>query len=162
LGLDQALLHPREHRLMRLDVDQAAGARNRRMIGRRLVEPQAQEVAHRQRVSRPPRDPALRVESFEIADQQQAEVPAGGEAGPSHHRRVERTTLLLDKPVEARGVEDLVQAHVERVPWRNRKLGRWDPQRRLLALAFAHRHGSQCTIWLASGDDLSPTFTTGC
>jgi hypothetical protein len=31
----------------------------------------------------------------------------------------------------------------------------------LLALAFAHRHGLQCTFPLAGGDDLSPTFTTG-
>jgi hypothetical protein len=32
----------------------------------------------------------------------------------------------------------------------------------LLALALAHRHGPQCTIWLARGDALSSTFTTGC
>jgi hypothetical protein len=58
MGLDQALLHPREHGLMRLDVDQTSGARDRRMIGCRLVEAQAQEVSHSQRVRRPPRDPA--------------------------------------------------------------------------------------------------------
>jgi hypothetical protein len=32
----------------------------------------------------------------------------------------------------------------------------------LLAVAFTHRHGLQCTISRAGGDDLSPTFTTGC
>jgi len=162
MGFDQTLLHPREHRLMGLDIDQAAGARNRRMIRGRLVEPQAQEMAHRQRVRRPPGDPALRVQAFEIADQQQPKVPAGGQAGPSHHRRIERTTLRLDEPVEARGIEDLIQPYVERVPRRHRELGRGDPQRRLLARAFAHRHGPQCTILLVGGDALSPTFTTGC
>src|SRR5437867_3823850 len=136
VGVDQALLHPREYRLMRLDVDQAAGARDRRMIGRRLVEAQAQKVAYRQRVRCPPGDPALRVEPFEIADQQQAEVPARREAGPSHHRRIERPTVLLNEAVEACSLEDLVQAHVERVPRRHRELGRGDPQRRLLARAF--------------------------
>ena len=132
------------------------------MVGRPLVEPQAQEGAHGQRVGRAPRDAALRIEPFEIADQQQAEVPAGGEARPPQHRRVERATLRLDKAVEARGVEDPVQPHVERVPRRDRQFSRWDPQRRLLALVFAHRHGPQCTISLVGGDSLSPTFTTGC
>jgi hypothetical protein len=32
----------------------------------------------------------------------------------------------------------------------------------LLALAFAHRHASQCTILRARDDILLPTFTTGC
>jgi hypothetical protein len=132
------------------------------MIGRRLVQPQAQEMAYRQRVRRSPGDPALRVEAFEIADQQQAEVPAGGEAGPPHHWRVKRPTLVLDKLIEPRGIEDLIQPHVERMARRHRQLGRGNPQRRLLALAFAHRHGPQCTIARASGDALSATFTTGC
>jgi hypothetical protein len=147
---------------MRLDVDQTSYARDRRMIGRRLVEAQAQEVAHGQRVRRPPGDPALRVEALEIADEQQAEVPAWSEAGPAHHRRVEGTTLVLDKPIKPGGAEDLIQSHVERVARRHRRLGRGNPQRRSLALPFAHRHGPQCTIRRASGDVLSATFTTGC
>jgi hypothetical protein len=68
------------------------------MVGRALVEPQTQEGAHRQRVGGAPSDAALGVAPFEIADQQQAEVPAGGEARPPHHRRVERATLLNAVP----------------------------------------------------------------
>src|SRR5437867_12968220 len=89
---------------MRLHIDQTAGARDGRMIGRPVLQPQAQEGAHRQRVGRAPRDAALGVEPFEIADQQQAEVPTRGEARPPHHRRVERSTLLLDKAIEPRRV----------------------------------------------------------
>src|SRR5262249_59640711 len=73
-----------------------------------------------------------------------------------------RPTLLLDEPVKARGVEDLIQPPVERVARRHRQLGRGNPQRRLLALAFAHRHGPQCTIERACGGRLSPTFTPRC
>ena len=51
-------------------IDQAPRARNRRMIGWRLVHGQPQK--DRQRVRRAPRNPAFRVDAFEVADQQQA------------------------------------------------------------------------------------------
>ena len=162
MGGDQALLHPRKHGLVRLDIDQPSRARDRRVIGRGLGQPQAQELADRQRVGGAPGDPTLRVETFEVSDQQQPEVPAGGKTGSSHHGGVERPAVLFNKPVEARGVENLVQSHIERMARGQRQLGRGNPHRRLFALAFAHRHGSQCTILRASGDVLSSTFTTGC
>ena len=132
------------------------------MIRGRFVQSQAQEVTHGQRVGCPPGDAALRVEAFEVADQQQAEVPTWGQAGPAHHRRVERAALLLDKPIKPGRIEDRVQPHVERVARGYRQLRRGNPHWCLLALAFAHRHGPQCTILRASGDSISLTFTTGC
>ena len=49
-GLDESLLHPRKDGPVRLQIDQAPRARNRRMIGRRLVHGQPQKAADRQRV----------------------------------------------------------------------------------------------------------------
>jgi hypothetical protein len=70
-GVDEPLQHPREDRPVRLHVNQAPGPRNRRMIGRGVVHGQAQKTADRQRVRRPPRDPAFRVDPLEVAEQQQ-------------------------------------------------------------------------------------------
>ena len=83
-GLDEPLLHPREDGPVRLQIDQPPRPRNRRMIGRRFVQRQPQKTADRQRVGRPPGDPAFRVDALEVADQQQPEVAAraSGSAGP--------------------------------------------------------------------------------
>ena len=68
-SLDESLLHPRKDGPVRLQIDQAPRARNRRMIGWRLVHGQPQKAADRQRVRRAPRHPAFRVDAFEVADQ---------------------------------------------------------------------------------------------
>ena len=94
-GLDESLLHPRKDGPVRLQIDQAPRARNRRMIGWRLVHGQPQKAADRQRVRRAPRNPAFRVDAFEGADQQQAgssaRVPSS--VGPSRARRTGHTGL---------------------------------------------------------------------
>lgn len=50
----QRLEHPHEHGLMGLEIDEPACTRDRRVIRRRLVQRQAEEVAQRQRVGRSP------------------------------------------------------------------------------------------------------------
>ena len=64
LAIDQArvgdpLQYLREDRLMRLEIDQPAGAGDHRMIRRTLVQLQPEETAHAQRIGRAPRDRAL-------------------------------------------------------------------------------------------------------
>ena len=87
---------PGEHRAMRLDVDQATRARDRRVVGRRVLETHVQEPA--------------------------SSPPAGGtSSGPghartAHQRRVESATLALDVLIEAGRVEDRIQSRVERMP----------------------------------------------
>src|SRR5207245_1713386 len=83
---------------------------------------------------------------FEIAEQQQPKVPARRQPWSPHHWRVERLTLLLGEPIEAGLVEDGVQSRVERMAGRDGELGGRNPDRPLLALAFAHRHGPQFTV----------------
>jgi hypothetical protein len=81
------------------------------MIGGRGVEAEPHEAAHGERIGRPPGDATLRVEPFEVSEQQQPEIPPRRQAGPAHHRRVELPTLLLREPVEAGLVEDAAPAH---------------------------------------------------
>ena len=71
VGVRQPLQHPREHRLVRLDVDQPARARQGRMVRRHLVQREVQELPDAQRIGRAPRDGPLRVQALKIAEQQQ-------------------------------------------------------------------------------------------
>ena len=73
-GRHEARLDPRKHRPMRLHIDQPPGARNRRVIRGGVLESEAHEAPHRQRIRRAPGDAALRIEAFEVPHQQQAEV----------------------------------------------------------------------------------------
>jgi hypothetical protein len=50
------------------------------MDGRRLWPYQAEKLAQGKRIRGTPRNGALRVQAFEIADQQQAEVASGRQA----------------------------------------------------------------------------------
>jgi hypothetical protein len=76
--------------------------------GRRFGQHQAEKLAERKRVSRPPRDRTLGIQAFEIPDQQQAEVAARRQPWPALVR-VESLAESFDVPVEVVGVEDLIQ-----------------------------------------------------
>ena len=60
-----------QDRLVRLDVDQPARARQGRMVRRHLVQREVQELLDAQRIGRAPRDGPLRVQALKIAEQQQ-------------------------------------------------------------------------------------------
>ena len=161
-GLDESLLHPRKDGPVRLQIDQAPRARNRRMIGWRLVHGQPQQAADRQRVRRAPRHPAFRVDAFEVADQQQAEVAPGCQARSAHHGRVEPVTQAFDEPIDVVPVEQRRQPRVERMARRGGQVRRRDPQRRLIRLARSHSHARQCsTTDRLCRSLITPTFTTG-
>jgi hypothetical protein len=112
--IGQALQHPGEDRLVRLEINQATSAGNRRMVRRRVRQHQAEKLAQGKRIGRPPRDRALRVQAFEIADQQQPEVATGRQSW-STVVRIESLAQAFDEPVEIVLVEDLIQSHVERM-----------------------------------------------
>ena len=86
------------------------------MLGRRLVQAEAQERTQRQRVGGPPGDPALGVLALEVPDQEQPEVAARQETGAADRRRVERGALRFHERVEPLGVERAIQRQVERMP----------------------------------------------
>jgi catechol 2,3-dioxygenase-like lactoylglutathione lyase family enzyme len=101
---------------MRFEIDQPPRARDRRVIGRRLVQPDAEKIAQRQRIRRAPRDAGLRVNPFEVADEQQAEIdawrqvrrrdphrrlPMGCTFAHCHGRSVERDSGRVDHSARA-------------------------------------------------------------
>jgi hypothetical protein len=157
----QHLQDPREHRAVRLQIDQAPGARDRGVLGRRLLKSQAEEAAQRERISGPPRDAAFRVDALEVPDQQQPEIRAWRQARPSHARRVERRALGLHKCVERVRVEDVIQSLVKGVPSSGRQLIRGNPQpwRPRAVLATTHRHVGSVVRRI---DHVDPRLTTGC
>src|SRR5215204_3866135 len=106
----QSLQHPGEDRLVRLQINQATRARNRRMIGRCLPQYQPEKLA--QRIGRTPRNRALGVQAFEMANQQQAEVATRRQARAALIR-VDPLAPTLDESVEVVLVENLIQSHVE-------------------------------------------------
>jgi hypothetical protein len=91
------------------------------MIGRRVRQHQPEKLAQGKRIGRPPRDRALGVQAFEIADEQQPEVAARRQSWPAIIR-VEPLAQALDEAVEVVLVEDLIQSRVERMGGAR---GRW-------------------------------------
>ena len=137
----QHLQDPRKHGTVGLQIDQAPRPRDRRVLGRDLVEPQAQESAERERIGGSPGDAALRVDAFEIPDQQQPEVRPRRQTRPAHGGGVERRALRFHELVEGVCLEHLIQPLVERVPTGRRQIIRRNPQPRRPCAVFATTHG---------------------
>src|SRR5246127_3200719 len=98
-----------------IKIDQATGARNGRVVRGRLFQTAAQKVAQGEGVRRAPRDAAVRIDPFEIANQQQPEVHAWRQARPSHDFRIEWLTLTFDEIIEVVLGQPLIQSRVESV-----------------------------------------------
>ena len=85
----QALQHPGKDGAVCFKIDRATGARNGRVVRGRIFQIDAQKVAQGEGVRRAPRDAALQIDPFEIANKQQPEVHAWRQARPSHDFRIE-------------------------------------------------------------------------
>ena len=85
------------------------------MIGRRFVQRDIQKRPQRQRILRPPGDPALGIDPFEIADQQQPKIDPRRQAGPPLLLRLEPLAQPLHKSIEMVSLQQLVQTLIERV-----------------------------------------------
>jgi hypothetical protein len=60
-GGGQDLQDPREDRAVRLHIDQTPCPRDRGVLGRRLIETQAEEASQRERIRRPPGNRGVRL-----------------------------------------------------------------------------------------------------
>ena len=154
LRVGQPLQYPGEDRQVRLDVDPSPRARHRRVVRRRFVQRDVQELSDAQGISGSPRHRPLRVQALEIAEQQHPDVPARRQTRPADSVGVERRALLLDEGIEAGLIEHTIQSLVERVARAPRQVRAGHPHRRLprAAAAFAHCHGKKCST---SGSVLS-------
>src|SRR5207244_5636365 len=87
------------------------------------------------------RDAAIRIDTFEIANQQQPEVHAWRQARPSHDFGIEWLELTFDEIIEVVLGQQLIQSRVERVTGGRRKIRRRQPDFRLpLADALSYGH----------------------
>jgi hypothetical protein len=145
-GVRQPLQHPGEDSLVRLDIDQAAGAGNRRMVRRRFQQRQTEKVAQCKRIGGPPGDRAFRVQALEVADQQQPEVAARRQPWAAFVR-VESQTASFDVAIEVVLVEEFDSAAYRMDAWRS-AADRWSPPTSTSASrppSCAHRHRRQCS-----------------
>jgi hypothetical protein len=127
---------------MCFEINQPTRPGNGRVVGRRVFQTDAQEVAQGEGVRRPPRNTAFGVDALKIANQQQAKVNAWRQARPAHRLGVERRTLRFGETVEPMLAQQAIQSRVERMTRRSREVRRRHPHARLsIALPFAHRHG---------------------
>src|SRR5438874_7388782 len=134
--------HPTEYFTMRIEVDQSSRARDRRVVRRVLVQRNAHKAPQRQRVRQPPGNPPLRPDTLEIPNQQRPKVNPRRQRRTPVLLRIKLRAPLLDKLVEALGLQQLIQTLIKRMSRRPRLLGVRDPDVLLLLplLARPHRH----------------------
>ena len=97
--MPEALRHPREHRAMRFDDNEAARPGNRRVVRGHVVQIQPQEIPQCQRIGRAPGDPALGVDAFEVANQPPASEGIRGLPGFDD-------VPALPREIDAPGLDD--------------------------------------------------------
>ena len=157
----QDLQDPREDRAVCLQIDEAPRPRDRRVFRRDFVQAQAQKPTKGERVGGAPRDPALRVDTLEVPNQQQPEVRAWCQTRAAEHRRIERSALRFDEFIEGVRVQDSIQALVERVPAGRRQLISRNPQSRCAGSVLTTTHGHAVSV-VRRIDRVDPLLTTGC
>jgi hypothetical protein len=109
-GRAETLQDPRKHGPVRFERDESPRPRNRRVIWRRLVQPDPQEIAQRQRIRHAPGDAALGIDALEIVDPQQPKMDPWRQSGPAHRLRIKAGALRFDEIVESMLAQQLIQA----------------------------------------------------
>ena len=135
-------------------------ARARALATHRDDQAQPQEPAERQRIGGPPRDAALRINAFEVPDQEQPEVGPRQQAWTAD-RGVERSALRFHEGVKPVLVEHLIQSLIERVPTSPGQRIRGNPQPRRSRAVLATTHGHAGSL-VRRIDHVDPPLTTGC
>jgi hypothetical protein len=99
-----------------VDLQRQPGHAERRVVGHCLAIRQAQKAMQRQGISAPPGDLALGIQTFELADEQHAEVAAWRDRRAANTILVVRLAQHLDGFVELGLGQDLITPVVKRVP----------------------------------------------
>src|SRR3984957_11257912 len=128
---------------MRVQVDQASGPRDRRVIRGVLLQTNPHKLPQRQRVRQSPGYPTLTVDALEISDQQTPKVDPRRQRRPPELRRIELRTPLFHELIELLSFQQFVELLIEGMS-RSRshlRLGNPYPFLLLSLLARPHRHG---------------------
>ena len=104
-------------------------------------EAYVEEVPQAQRIGGPPRNRTFRLQALEVAEQQHPEVAARRQARPTDPVAIELGALLLDEGVEARRIENTIQAFVKRMARAARQVRTWTP-----TSTAAARDGGACPL----------------
>src|SRR6476469_297921 len=141
--LSQHAQYPREHRAVRVDVDQTTSSGNGCVIRRPLMQLKSAKRTQSERIGGAPGDAALRIEPFKIPDQQKPKINARRQPW-TPRPRIERPAGLFGETVETTLIEKLIQALVERMSGRRSQRSRFNPDRSLFLPrpALAQRHAS--------------------
>ena len=144
---------------MRLHVHQSPRARQRRMIGRRVLQCQTEVRSQAQGVLDPPGHPPLGIDPLEVTDEQRAEVHTRCQSRTPESVGVERLATLLGELVEAMLRQQAVQPFIKHVTRRLRQCLRHHEQPLLtLLLPPSHRHRNHLREFLINhrDDSLAP------
>ena len=127
--------------------DQTPRARQRRVVRRRLGHVQVQESPQAQRIRDPPRNPPLRRQTLEVADEQQPEIPPRTQTRAAQPRRVEHRAQPLHKGIESGLLQNPVQPFEKGMSRARRKVRCGHPHRRRLSRRrlLAHCHAAKST-----------------
>ena len=112
--LPQPPQHPSEHLFVGLQREPLARLRQRRVVRRRFVQSVAQELPQAEAVGGLQRNPSLRLETHQVAQQQHPEIHARRQRRPAQSLIVEAAANAFDKVVEAGLVEHLGELLEER------------------------------------------------
>src|ERR1017187_7472296 len=113
---------------MRFQVDQPARSRDRRVVGRSLVQRNSHELADRQRVACSPRDPAFAIDAFEVPYQQQSKIDTWRQPRPPHNGGIEWLAFSLHKSVKIALRQKLIQPFIEGMTCRARQSATRNPK----------------------------------
>src|SRR6516162_281488 len=155
----QHLQHPAKDLPVRLDVDQSARSRYCGVIRSGFRQPVPQKPLQTQRVRTTPCDASLRVDAFEVPDQQHSEIYARCDARPPHRLAFVKTNaLFLRELIKPRHVQNLIYPIVKNVTPAAWQLVRGDPQILLPRSFLSHRHSLLLRRYLSrSLDGTGPT-----
>jgi hypothetical protein len=85
----------------------------RTMVRRRLVQPDAQNSRNANESAGAPGEAAVRIDPFEVANQQRSEIDSGLQTPPTHRLRMKASALGFDNVVRPVVPQRLIKASVE-------------------------------------------------
>jgi hypothetical protein len=129
------------------------------VVGRRLHQLYIQKSAQRKGVGRSPGNCALRIETFEVANQQQSKIATGRQTWSPHRFGIKPRTQPLNVRIKPSFVQNLIQPLIKRMSGRCRQIVGGNPYRRLTptALSFSHGHARDYTTPLTFSPQLFVT-----
>ena len=143
----QPFQHPRENRHVPSSTSIRRRVRDSVECSAAPGHVQVQESPQAQRIRDPPRNPRLRRQTLEVADEQEPEIPPRTQTPAAQPRRVEHRAQPLHKGIESGLLQNPVQPFEKGMSRARRKVRCGHPRRRRLSRRrlLAHCHAAKST-----------------